>query len=176
MNTKKMDVDHLLENIVMLRDLAMEAQELGRRAFHKAGHVIMYYHLNMPHGCVSIEGHDSIEDNLSFISLHNTNDQEVYLQIALGGVVMEQLIANAGASTDEDIEKAVLLIRIHNRMSQKMTTEEDDLLFLIATNHVGAILLQYQREAGLLYRELIKKRTLGYVEICTLFDRQSTPL
>lgn len=169
MNTEKLEVDHLRENIALFRNLKPENRQTGVTALHKVGHVILYHHFRMKHGEVSVDEEDSIEDDLSYMSLHNTNDPERFLLIALGGVMMEQLvtksIVSAGDSTDEDIEKAMLLIRIQNRMNQKMNIEDDDLSFVISANQVGSILLKYQEEAGLLLQLLMQKKRMSYDEV-----------
>lgn len=178
MNTEKLEVDHLQENITMFQELDTRSQGYAIRAFHKAGHVLMYHHFKMRHGNVSFDENDSIEDDLSYESLKSTNYPEHYLLIALGGAMMEQLIAksitNSITDAEEDIDKAILLIAIHNRMNKRTTVEYDVRAFVTASNEVSTVLLRYQREAGLFLQELIKRRTLTYIEVLSLFKNNQS--
>lgn len=66
MDTENLEVDHLQENIALLKDLDIRSNRIGMKAFHKAGHVLMYHHFQMRHGSVSLDEDDSIEDDLSY--------------------------------------------------------------------------------------------------------------
>lgn len=178
MNTEKLEVDHLQENISMFQELDTRSQRYAIRAFHKAGHVLMYHHFKMRHGSVSFDGDDSIEDDLSYESLKNSNNPERYIQIALGGAMMEQLIAksitNSITDADEDIDKSILLIAIHNRMNKRTTVEYDVRAFVEANDEVGTVLLLYQREARLFLNEILKRRVLTYSETLSLFKNNQS--
>lgn len=178
MNTEKLEVEQLQENIAMFQELDRRSQGYAIRAFHKAGHVLMYHHFRMRHGNVSFEGIDSIEDDLTYQSLKDTNIPERFLLIALGGVMMEALITksntNVATSTDEDVSKAILLVVINNRMNNKRTVEDDILSFATAATQVGDVLIQYQREARLLLYQLLEKKKLNYAEVASLFKNHKT--
>lgn len=138
----------------------------------------MYHHFKMRHGNVSFDGNDSIEDDLSFESLKSTNIPERYIQIVLGGVMMEQLITKSITDSitdaDEDIDKAILLITIHNRMNMRMTVEYDVRAFVAANDAIGTVLLRYQREAQLFLHEILKRRVLTYAETLLLFKNNQS--
>jgi len=178
MNTEKLEVDYLQENITMFQELDKPSQRYAIKAFHKAGHVLMYYHFKMHHGSVSFDGNDSIEDDLSYESLKRTGDPERYIPIALGGAMMEQLITksitNSITDADEDIDKAIFLIVIHNRMNKRMTVEYDVRAFVAANDEVGTVLLRYQREARLFLHEILKRRILTYAETLSLFKNNQS--
>lgn len=178
MSTEKLEVDHLQENITMFQELDKRSQGSAIRAFHKAGHVLMYHHLKMRHGDISFDGSDSIEDDLSYESLKHIDNPESYIPIALGGAMMEQLITksitNSITGADGDIDKAIFLIAIHNRMNKRMTVEYDIQSFVTANDEVGTALLRYQREAKLFLHEVLKRRVLTFPETLSLFKNNQS--
>ena len=87
------ETNYLQENIDVFKSLPKADEDRGRLSFHKAGHLAMYIHFNLPFEEVSIENYDSIEDDLSYESLQQTNIPKQFALIALGGIMMEWLIS-----------------------------------------------------------------------------------
>lgn len=171
MNKKIVELDWLQQNIATIKKFSHEEKRAAVKAFHKAGHIIMYVYHEMRFKFASLDIPDSIEEDLDYESLRDTNHPERYGIIAMGGVMMEQLITQSNdvsKDSEDDVEKTILLIQAAN--SNQSNNVRDSEYYISISILVCEILIKNQRQIGQIYFELVKNRTLTYSRIQSILN------